>query len=72
MYSHTKKVGSVGRYGPRVGRKLRYSLRKIEDDAKKRNLCPECSRKRLKRKSTGVWRCRGCGVEFTSGAYIVK
>ncbi len=67
MYSHTRKVGSVGRYGSRIGRKLRDEIRKIEDLSKE-NKCPNCGRK-VKRKSTGIWECKSCGLKFTGGAY---
>lgn len=72
MYSHTKKVGSVGRYGPRIGRKIREGMKKIEDGAKRLNACPSCSKKRVVRKSSGVWKCSSCGITFTGGAYITR
>ncbi len=67
MSAHTRKVGSLGRYGPRIGRKLRDEMRKIEDQAKK-NRCPSCNG-RVKRKAAGIYRCRSCGETFTGGAY---
>ncbi len=68
MYSHTKRVGSVGRYGPRIGRKIRYEVRQIEDNAKE-NRCPNCS-KSVKRQSSGIWMCRFCSLKFTGDAYF--
>ena len=70
MFSHTKKVGSLGRYGPRVGRKLRNEAVKIEMEARRSSSCSTCSRGRLKRVSAGVWRCRTCGHTFTGGTHI--
>ena len=70
MYSHTKKVGSLGRYGPRVGRKLRNEAVKIEVDRRKASRCPTCVRGKLKRVSAGVWMCRTCGHTFTGGTHI--
>jgi len=67
MSAHTKKVGSLGRYGPRIGRKLRDEMKQIEDHAKK-NRCPGCNG-RVKRKAAGIYRCRSCGKTFTGGAY---
>jgi len=67
MYSHTRKVGSVGRYGPRIGRKVRDEIRKIEDLSKE-NKCPKCGRK-VKKMASGIWECRSCGLKFTGGAY---
>ncbi len=67
MYSHTKKVGSVGRYGPRIGRKLRDEIKKVED-LQKTSKCPDCGKK-VARVSSGIWECRSCGVKFAGGAY---
>lgn len=70
MYSHTRKVGSMGRYGPRIGRKLRDEIRKIEDLAKS-NKCSNCGRK-VRRISAGIWECRSCGLKFSGGSYITN
>ena len=67
MYARTKKVGSVGRYGPRIGGKIRREVRKIEDKAKQ-NRCTSCGKK-VKRIASGIWECRFCGSTFTGGAY---
>ncbi len=69
MYSHTRKVGSVGRYGARIGRKTREEMRKVED-LKKTGNCPRCGKTKLARKSSGIWMCRSCSLVFTGGAYI--
>ena len=68
MYSHTKKVGSVGRYGPRIGRRIRYEVRQIED-GEKDNMCPNCGRG-VKRPSPGIWTCGFCGLKFAGAAYF--
>ncbi|MBD3388442.1 MAG: 50S ribosomal protein L37ae [Candidatus Altiarchaeales archaeon] len=70
MYSHTKKVGSLGRYGTRVGRKIRNEAAKIEVESRKSSGCPSCSRGKLKRVSAGIWRCRTCKHTFTGGTHI--
>lgn len=70
MFSHTKKVGSFGRYGTRVGRKLRNEAAKIEEAARKASGCPVCARGKLRRKSAGVWGCRTCGHTFTGGTHV--
>ena len=67
MYSHTKKVGRVGRYGPRIGRKLREEIRKMEDKQKVTK-CPDCGKK-ITRETRGIWECRSCGVKLAGGAY---
>jgi len=70
MYSHTKKVGSAGRYGVRVGRRLRIEVRKVEDAAKKPSECPGCGKPTIKRKSPGVFTCNSCKLKFAGSAYI--
>ena len=70
MFSHTRKVGSLGRYGPRVGRKIRNEAVKIEVEGRRSRGCPTCSRGKLRRISAGVWRCRTCGHTLTGGAHI--
>jgi len=70
MYSHTKKVGSTGRYGSRMGTRMRSAIRKIEDESKSPHKCPECGRERVKRRVAGIWRCSSCGLEFAGGAYM--
>lgn len=70
MFSHTKKVGSLGRYGPRVGRKLRYGAEKIETESRRSRQCPTCSRGKLQRTGGGIWVCRTCGYTFAGGAHI--
>ncbi|MFH1403010.1 MAG: 50S ribosomal protein L37ae [Candidatus Altiarchaeota archaeon] len=72
MYSHTRKVGGMGRYGPRVGRKLRHEAKKVEDDARKSRICPSCSRTRVKRVSKGIWACASCGHTYTGGTHLTS
>ena len=66
----TKKVGIAGRFGPRYGLKIRNLVKKIEEEQKKKHRCPKCGSKRVKRVSTGIWKCTKCGATFTGGAYI--
>lgn len=68
MYSHTRRIGSVGRFGVRTGKKIREEIRKIEDDSKN-NVCPNCEKK-VTRKAVGVWECRFCGNVFAGGSYF--
>ncbi len=60
----------MGRYGTRVGRKLRNEAVKVEVDRRKASGCPTCSRGKLKRVSAGVWMCRTCGYTFTGGSHV--
>jgi len=68
MYSHTRRIGSVGRYGVKTGKKIREEIKKIEDAAEK-NSCPNCSKK-ITRKGGGVWECRFCNSKFAGGSYF--
>ena len=59
----------MGRYGPRVGRKIRHTARKIEDEQSEPKVCPQCGKARVHRQAAGIWSCRSCGLSFTGGAY---
>lgn len=67
-----KKVGSAGRYGPRYGEKIRKRVRAIEDEQKGYHPCPQCGAKRVRRVSSGIWKCERCGAKFAGGAYAPK
>ncbi|MDR2624579.1 MAG: 50S ribosomal protein L37Ae [Methanobrevibacter sp.] len=68
--ARTKKVGITGRFGARYGRKAKRSVKLIEENMKKKHVCPRCDRPYVKRVSAGIWKCRKCGVTFTGGAYV--
>lgn len=70
MYSHTKKVGLMGKYGPRVGRKSREEARKIYEESYRSRTCISCGKGRVKRNASGIWQCRTCGVLFAGGAFV--
>jgi large subunit ribosomal protein L37Ae len=72
MAKRTKKVGSVGRYQARYGVRARTIVRNIENIQKRKQDCPTCGHKKVKRISTGIWQCRKCGAKYTGGAYITK
>ncbi len=69
MFSHTKKVGPAGRFGPRYGLKIRARVRDVEVKAKKTYKCPVCGFLKLKRVSTSIWVCGKCGAKIAGGAY---
>ena len=69
MARRTKKVGSVGRFGPRYGVKIRRRILEVERLQRVRHTCPRCKAVAVRRKSSGVWRCRRCGLTFAGGAY---
>ncbi len=69
MTRRTKKVGSAGQYGVRYGVKIRRRFRDIAEQTRAWHRCPQCNHKSVRRKSTGVWHCRKCGLTFAGGAY---
>ena len=69
MSQRTRKVGSTGRFGPRYGVSVRRRIGSVEAKQRKWHDCPECTKQRVRRVSTGIYRCRSCGLEFASGAY---
>lgn len=69
MARRTRKVGVVGRYGPRYGVRIRRRVQEIEEGLRQRHVCPNCQAVAVKRRSSGVWACRRCGAVFAGGAY---
>jgi large subunit ribosomal protein L37Ae len=69
MARRTKKVGSVGRFGPRYGVKIRRRILEVETVRKATHTCPRCQAVNVHRVGSGIWRCRKCGLTFAGGAY---
>lgn len=69
MARRTRKVGPVGRFGPRYGVRVRKRSQEIEEGLRQRYDCPNCHAVAVRRQSTGVWACRHCGAVFAGGAY---
>ncbi|KXB00275.1 hypothetical protein AKJ44_00780 [candidate division MSBL1 archaeon SCGC-AAA261F17] len=67
-----KKVGSAARFGPRYGTKIRKRVQAIEKEQKKPHECPNCGAKKVKRISSGIWKCTRCNVKFAAKAYSPK
>ncbi|UCD03563.1 MAG: 50S ribosomal protein L37ae [Candidatus Woesearchaeota archaeon] len=66
----TKKLGSVGRFGTRYGRKLKDKVLDIEKIQKSKHTCPHCKKKGgVKRVASGIWYCKKCNTKFTGKAY---
>jgi large subunit ribosomal protein L37Ae len=65
-----RKTRSAGRFGARYGRKVRKLVADIEEQMKKKHLCPKCGRLSVVRKGTGIWQCRKCEVTFAGGTYL--
>jgi large subunit ribosomal protein L37Ae len=72
MARRTKKVKQTGRFGPRYGVKIKHRVREIEEKQKQWHICPQCGRARVKRESTGIWKCKKCHTKFAGGAYFPK
>jgi large subunit ribosomal protein L37Ae len=67
-----KKLGSVKRFGPRYGRKIKEKLANIELEHRKLQKCPYCNHTKVKRLSAGIWYCKKCESKFTGKAYSIK
>jgi large subunit ribosomal protein L37Ae len=67
--SHTKKVGSSGRFGPRYGALGRRQVANIEKVQKAAHTCIRCGQLSVYRQETAIWSCKKCGYTFAGGAY---
>lgn len=67
-----KKKNSAKRFGPRYGKKIRENISEAERDSNKPQECPECGKKKLEKKSAGIWKCRSCGAKIAGGAFKPK
>lgn len=72
MPSKSKKTKSAGRYGSRYGKKVRLKLVKVEEKQRKKQICPFCEKKGVKRVSKGIWHCKKCDKKFASDVYYLK
>jgi len=69
MTRKTRKVGSVGRFGPRYGVRIRRRLQEVEEGQRVWHRCPKCAAESVRRLASGIWACRRCGIRFAGGAY---
>ncbi len=69
MARRTRQAGSVARFGPRYGVRIRRRVQEVEETQHARHVCPNCQAPSVQRTSTGVWTCRRCGHTFAGGAY---
>ena len=67
--SHTKKVGTSGRFGPRYGALGRRQVANIEKVQKAAHTCLKCGQPSVYRMETAIWSCKKCGYTFAGGAY---
>ena len=66
----TKKVGPMGRLGPRVGRGLRRRILAVEKLQRGRHKCPYCTKIAVRRLAAGIWQCKKCDSKFAGKAYV--
>ena len=72
MPSKSKKSKSSGRFGARYGKTPKMRLVKIEEKQRKKQSCPFCKKKGVKRLANGIWNCKKCGKKFASDAYYLN
>ena len=53
----------------RGGRSMRMKLDAVRASTRAKHPCPRCGKNAVRRKSTGIWQCKSCGVIFAGGAY---
>ena len=55
--------------GSRYGVRTRKQEAAILLSTRAKHECPKCGKKMVKRVSSSLWECRGCGARFAGGAY---
>jgi len=70
--SHTKKVGTAGRFGPRYGRNIRFKVKNVEALSRVAQECPNCSKPKIKRLARGIYECEACNAKLAGKAYTLK
>ena len=63
------KLSAASRYGPRYGSTLKKKIKDIEETQRKKQVCPQCNRRSLKREEYGIWKCTKCKTKVAGGAY---
>ncbi len=67
-----KKFGSIKRFGPRYGLKIKKMISDVEKNQRKRQKCPYCNKLTAKRIAAGIWECSSCVSRFTGNAYFIE
>lgn len=58
------------RFGSRYGGKIRKNVFAVESKYRfKKQDCPFCAKKAVKRIAAGIFLCKNCGKKFAGGAY---
>lgn len=55
--------------GSHYGVRTRKQEAAILKSTRAKHECPNCGKKSVKRVSSSLWECRGCGARFAGGAY---
>ncbi|MFH1500657.1 MAG: 50S ribosomal protein L37ae [archaeon] len=71
MGTKTKKVKHSGRFRVGYGKRVRKKLIEVESKQRKKQECPFCKRKPVKRTSKGIWECKKCGKKFAHNTYYI-
>ena len=64
-----KAKESLRGLGAKYGGTLRKRYARIFRTLKTARECPSCSSMRLRRASSGIWKCKSCGYTVAGGAY---
>jgi len=67
----TKKTKSSGRFGARYGTRVRSKITELENKQRKKQTCPFCKKKGVKRVAKGIWKCKKCGKKFASNTFYI-
>jgi len=72
MAAKKKKIKAAGKFGSRMGRKVRVNFNKVESLQRKRQQSPFHPTGRAVRLSAGIWKCKKTGKIFAGPAYSLK
>ncbi|MEM4348047.1 MAG: hypothetical protein QXN37_00555 [Candidatus Anstonellaceae archaeon] len=56
----------------RYGAEIRKQAAKVDALKSSLFICPQCSKKKVKRKGNSLWVCRSCKTVFAGGAYSLS
>lgn len=62
---------SIRGLGARYGGTVRKRYSNVHRVLKAKKECPSCSSLKLRRISSGIWKCHSCGYTIAGGAYDV-
>lgn len=70
MSNSAKKIGSVARFGPRYGVRIRSRILEVEKEMARGVACPRCGIEAVEREAAAIWTCRHCGYKYAARAYV--